>query len=87
MLGDLAQDKLAWGSSELLTRPWEHNHALVVRDAAPLYRLEHVVDHAFIAIDHGTNIDFGDCLVRLIEPRASLKMILEWLAQSGSVGD
>jgi hypothetical protein len=53
----------------------------------PLYRLEHVVDHALIAIFHRANIDFGDFAVHPIETCASAEMILEWLVQSGSVGN
>ena len=65
--------------------PWQDQHALVVRNAAPLYGLEYVIDHTLIAIHHRSDIDLSDCPVDLVEMRAGLEMILKRLTQSGPV--
>jgi hypothetical protein len=61
---------------QLIPRPWQNQHSIIVRDLSPLHRLEHVIDHPFIAIRYGANIDLGYCAIRPIEMRVSLEMIL-----------
>lgn len=67
---------------QLIACPGEHQHPLVIRDASPL-----LVDHAFIAIYHWADMDIRDRPVHSIETCASLEMILEWFAQTGSIGN